>query len=261
MIAAPSREPPASVPARLAAGGSRLNRSTLSHVDKSRNQRPPRRSPRMARRIALLGLIFLHDQEAARFAIRLKQRPGSNGNESHACVPSAARSVVGLPLRLFSIRSLSTERWSLDDAPTWCDNRWQLPPKAVALAGIGMGDRAPAAGVQASRAIPDRRGGSMQCASIITSSTEPARLWTTCTPAASNAGARHGNSPLHPVRQPAFIAFAADPDSRWFRGNDRLHEKSDSRRVPHAFEPQGGHIVELLETLLVRAARAGCRLL
>ena len=43
---------------------------------------------------------------------------------------------------------------------------------------------------------------------------------------------------------PPYVWFGCDPDSPWFRGNDRLHEKLTAMGVPHTtdFTPHtGGH--------------------
>jgi len=40
---------------------------------------------------------------------------------------------------------------------------------------------------------------------------------------------------IHPVRQPKLIRFACPPSSRWYRGNDRLHEKLQALGVGHEF--------------------------
>jgi S-formylglutathione hydrolase len=51
---------------------------------------------------------------------------------------------------------------------------------------------------------------------------------------------------IHPARQPAHIWFACDPSSRWFRGNDRLHEKLSALAIPHTFAERAGTADEML---------------
>jgi S-formylglutathione hydrolase len=51
---------------------------------------------------------------------------------------------------------------------------------------------------------------------------------------------------IHPARQPAHIWFACEPSSRWFRGNDRLHEKLGALGVSHFFEIGSAGLKELL---------------
>lgn len=41
---------------------------------------------------------------------------------------------------------------------------------------------------------------------------------------------------IDPVKTPRHIWFAADTASRWYRGNDRLHEKMSALGVPHVFD-------------------------
>ncbi len=49
---------------------------------------------------------------------------------------------------------------------------------------------------------------------------------------------RQDSAPLHihPSKQPRHVWFAVDSRSRWFRGNDRLHEKLAALGVSHKFE-------------------------
>jgi S-formylglutathione hydrolase len=52
---------------------------------------------------------------------------------------------------------------------------------------------------------------------------------------------------VHPVRQPPHIFFCVDPDDRWHRGNDRLHEKLSALGVAHECDlttRAGGHTWE-----------------
>jgi S-formylglutathione hydrolase len=50
---------------------------------------------------------------------------------------------------------------------------------------------------------------------------------------------------VHPTQYPAHIFFCVDPDDeRWFRGNDRLHEKLSALGIPHEVDlttRAGGH--------------------
>jgi S-formylglutathione hydrolase len=50
---------------------------------------------------------------------------------------------------------------------------------------------------------------------------------------------------IHPSDYPPHIFFAIDPaDVRWYRGNDRLHEKLNALGIPHTIDlttEAGGH--------------------
>ncbi len=50
---------------------------------------------------------------------------------------------------------------------------------------------------------------------------------------------------IHPGQYPPHIFFAIDPDdTRWYRGNDRLHEKLSALGIPHTLDlttRAGGH--------------------
>ncbi|QEL13181.1 hypothetical protein [Limnoglobus roseus] len=68
--------------------------------------------------------------------------------------------------------------------------------------------------------------------------------------------ARQDTAVLH-VRQhhfPGHIWFGCSPESEWFRGNDRLHEKLSAVGVPHTFEP--GPVERPLATMVAFAADA-----
>ncbi len=202
------------------------------------------------------GLIFLHDQDGR----TLRDSPEATAwleRQRVACLCPFGGPSWWSDRRCSAFDpSMSAERWLLDDVLTWLDSRWQLPPKAVALAGVGMGGQG---ALRLGFKHPER----FPIVAALDAALDHHELYGTGTPLddmyTSREQCRQDTAILHihPVRQPAFIAFAADPDGRWFRGNDRLHEKLGALGVPHAFEPQGGHIVELLDTLLVALARAG----
>ncbi len=49
---------------------------------------------------------------------------------------------------------------------------------------------------------------------------------------------------VHPAHYPPHIFFSAAPDSRWFRGNDRLHEKLAALGIAHETRFTGGDPTE-----------------
>ncbi|MBV9123890.1 MAG: esterase, partial [Planctomycetes bacterium] len=63
-------------------------------------------------------------------------------------------------------------------------------------------------------------------------------------------------SPLH---YPPHIFFAIDPeDARWFRGNDRLHEKLTALGIPHEYDfttRAGGHSWDYFNHLAERVEK------
>jgi len=63
---------------------------------------------------------------------------------------------------------------------------------------------------------------------------------------------------LHPTHYPAHIFYCIDPDDRWHRGNDRLHEKMNALGVPHEIDfttRAGGHSWEYFNHMADRVVR------
>jgi S-formylglutathione hydrolase len=64
---------------------------------------------------------------------------------------------------------------------------------------------------------------------------------------------------IHPSHHPPHIFFAIDPrDDRWFRGNDRLHEKLSALGVPHEIDfttQAGGHSWDYFNHMADRVVR------
>jgi S-formylglutathione hydrolase len=64
---------------------------------------------------------------------------------------------------------------------------------------------------------------------------------------------------IHPSEYPPHLFFCVDPDDdRWYRGNDRLHEKLTALGVPHTADlatRAGGHSWAYFNHMAERAVR------
>lgn len=132
--------------------------------------------------------------------------------------------------------TLTPEQHLLRNVVPWMEARWNLPPRAVAVCGIGMGgqgavrlglnypDRFPVvASVAGAFDYHERHG----CGTLLDEMYD------------SRERCRQDTAVLHvdPYRWPPHLWFACDPADRdWFRGNDRLHEKLRAVGVPHTVD-------------------------
>jgi S-formylglutathione hydrolase FrmB len=64
---------------------------------------------------------------------------------------------------------------------------------------------------------------------------------------------------VHPYQYPPHFFFCIDPDdARWYRGNDRLHEKLSALGIAHTFDlttRAGGHSWDYFNHMAERAVR------
>jgi S-formylglutathione hydrolase len=115
----------------------------------------------------------------------------------------------------------------------------------VAIAGIGMGGHG---AVRLAFRNPDR----FRVAASLNGSFDFHEWFGRGTPLdemyASNERARQDTAVLHidPVRWPPHLWFASDPDSDWYRGNDRLHEKLTAYGIAHAADLETGGSLETM---------------
>jgi pimeloyl-ACP methyl ester carboxylesterase len=137
----------------------------------------------------------------------------------------------------------SPEQYLLDDVIPAVTARYRLPAGAVAVAGVGAGGQG---ALRLGFRHPDRVRVVAGLGSILD----------------FHEAYGHGTAldDLYPSREhcrqdtavlqigghawPPYVWFACDPDSPWFRGNDRLHEKLTAMGVPHTTDftsRTGGH--------------------
>jgi S-formylglutathione hydrolase len=135
--------------------------------------------------------------------------------------------------------------------------RWQIAPRAIGLLGISMGGQAAlrlafkcpsmfpvAAGVSSAIDFHEVYGQGMALDAMYD----------------SKEHCRQDTATLHvpPVDPPPHLFFCIDPDDRWQRGNDRLHEKLSALGVPHTWDlttRAGGHSWEYFERMAEPAVR------
>ncbi|MBY0526984.1 MAG: hypothetical protein K2R98_26560 [Gemmataceae bacterium] len=157
---------------------------------------------------------------------------------------------------------LSAERYLLEHVMPFFRERWGLAPPAIGLFGISMGGQGAlrlafkqaklfpvVAGIASSIDCYERYGHGLGLEDMYDSK-EQCR---------QDIATLH----IHPSNFPAHILFCVDPDDeRWYRGNDRLHEKLNALGVPHTvdFTTRAGghswdyfnHVAERVVTFLVK---------
>ena len=128
---------------------------------------------------------------------------------------------------------LTAERHLLDDVVPWANSTWALGPRAVALAGVGMGGQG---AVRLGFKYPDRPpvvasiDGAFDFHELHGRGTPLDEMYPSREHARQDTAILH----IHPHDWPPHVWFACSPESEWFRGNDRLHEKLAALGVPHA---------------------------
>jgi S-formylglutathione hydrolase len=128
---------------------------------------------------------------------------------------------------------LSPERYLLEQVLPYFRARWKLEPPSIGLQGISMGG-------QGALRLGFKHPGIFPVVAGIASALDFHDLYGEGTPLDSlydsKEQCRQDTAILHvhPTHYPAHIFFCVDPDDeRWFRGNDRLHEKLSALGIPH----------------------------
>jgi S-formylglutathione hydrolase len=152
----------------------------------------------------------------------------------------------------------TAEQYLLDAVLPFFHDRWGLAPRAIALQGIGMGGQG---ALRLAFKHPDR----FPVVAAISPAIEYHDLYGQGTPLDgmydSKEQCRQDTAPMHvhPSRFPGHVFFCIDPDDRrWFRGNDRLHEKLNALGVPHEIDfttQAGGHSWDYFNHMAERVER------
>ncbi len=127
----------------------------------------------------------------------------------------------------------TAETHLLDDVMNWIATEWNIAARGVAIAGIGMGG-------QGALRIGLRHPQTISVVASIAGAFDFHEQYGTGSPLdamyPSREHARQGTAILqvHGYHWPAHIHIACPPGHRWYRGNDRLHEKLSALGVPHA---------------------------
>ena len=136
--------------------------------------------------------------------------------------------------------------------------RWQLSVGAIGLLGISMGG-------QGALRLAFKHPRQFPAVAAIASALDHHDLYGQGTPLDamydSKEQCRQDTAILHihPAHYPPHLFFCIDPaDARWFRGNDRLHEKLSALGIAHEIDfttRAGGHSWEYFDHMAERAVR------
>ena len=153
---------------------------------------------------------------------------------------------------------VSPERFLLEQVLPYFRTRWNLAPPSVGLQGISMGGQG---AIRLAFKYPDI----FPVVAGIASAVDFHDLYGQGTPLDdlydSKEQCRQDTAILHvhPSHYPPHIFFCVDPDDeRWFRGNDRLHEKLSALGIPHEVDlttRAGGHSWEYFNHMAERVER------
>lgn len=148
--------------------------------------------------------------------------------------------------------AVSPEKHLLNHVVPWMEERWQMPARSIAVAGIEMGG-------QGALRLGLKYPAIFRAVGSIDGAIDFHELHGRGTPLddlyESRERCRQDTATLHmnPSEWPPYVWFACDPATPWFRGNDRLDEKLRAYGVPHAadLETTGrGSAERQLETML-----------
>jgi S-formylglutathione hydrolase len=133
---------------------------------------------------------------------------------------------------------LTPERYLLDVVLPYFKTRWGISAQAVGLQGVSMGG-------QGALRLAFKHPDLFPVVAALAAAIDYHELYGQDTLLEemydSKEQCRQDTVPLHvhPVHFPAQIFFAVDPeDVRWYRGNDRLHEKLIALGIPHEIDFQ-----------------------
>jgi S-formylglutathione hydrolase len=152
---------------------------------------------------------------------------------------------------------VTAERYLLDRVMPYFGERWGLPSSAVGLQGIGMGGQG---ALRLAFKHPER----FAVVAAIAPALDFHERYNEATPLDemydSKEQCRQDTAILHvhPSHHPPHLFFCIDPEDRWYRGADRLHEKLSALGIPHEAEltiRAGGHSGAYFDRMAERAER------
>jgi S-formylglutathione hydrolase len=139
---------------------------------------------------------------------------------------------------------LTPEHYILDHVVPYFKERWGLRPPAIGIQGISMGG-------QGALRLAFKHPQVFPVVAAVSAALDYHELYGEGTPIDSmydsKEHCRQDTALMHvpPSHYPPHIFFAIDPDDgKWFRGNDRLHEKLNALGIPHEYDfttRAGGH--------------------
>lgn len=153
---------------------------------------------------------------------------------------------------------ITPERYLLGSVLPFFQERWGLAPRAIGLQGISMGG-------QGALRLAFKQARLFPVVAAIAAALDYHDLYGEGTPLDamydSKEQCRQDTALLHvpPTNYPPHIFFCIDPDdNRWFRGNDRLHEKLSALGIPHECDlttRAGGHSWDYFNHMAERVER------
>jgi S-formylglutathione hydrolase len=178
------------------------------------------------------GVLYLHDYD--RLTLRDQPTFTQLFDELRlACVcPAGDRSWWADRVCPDFDAQLTAERYLLQSALPFFQERWGLGPRAVGLLGIGMGG-------QGALRLAFKHPETFPAVAALAPAIEYHELYGRGEPLDemydSKEQCRQDTAPMHvhPSRFPPHVFFGIDPADAWSRGNDRLHEKLNALGVPH----------------------------
>jgi S-formylglutathione hydrolase len=139
---------------------------------------------------------------------------------------------------------LTAERYLLDRVMPFFRERWNLAPRSIGLQGISMGGQG---ALRLAFKHPDlfpvvaALAPAIDYHELYGQGTALDEMYDSKEQCRQDTALLH----VHPSHYPLHIFFGIDPDDdRWFRGNDRLHEKLSALGIPHEIDfttRAGGH--------------------
>src|SRR4051794_30631211 len=198
---------------------------------------PPGRRPRF-------GVLYLHDSDG----VTLKERPaytGLLGRLGLACVCPHGGPCWWADRACPEFDAARTpERYLLEAVLPSFNERWGLAPRSIGLLGVGMGG-------QGALRLAFKRPDLFPVVAAVAPALDYHDLYGRGTALDamydSKEQCRQDTALMHvpPFKPPPHVLFCIDPDdARWFRGNDRLHEKLNALGVEHQYDfttRAGGH--------------------
>jgi S-formylglutathione hydrolase len=153
---------------------------------------------------------------------------------------------------------VTPERYVLDSVLPFFRQRWGLAPPAIGVQGISMGG-------QGALRLAFKHPELFPVVAGISSALDHHELYGQGLPLDamynSKEQCRQDTALMHvpPTGYPPSIFFCIDPDDmRWYRGNDRLHEKLNALGIPHEVDittRAGGHSWDYFNHMAERVER------
>ena len=158
---------------------------------------------------------------------------------------------------------LSPERFIVEHLLPVLLTRWNLRPGGIALLGIGMGGQG---ALRMGFRYPEKFeviaaiDAAIDCHEVYGMGSVLDEMYGSKEECRQDTATLH----VHPNKQPPHLWLAASPESRWFRGNDRLHEKLLALGVPHTAElnseyPPAKGTIQKCMTFLTRSLEIQAR--